>query len=128
MTVQNIMSVFPSKYLRAADFEQPELLTMTQVKMEQMQDGKAKPVLYFEEHTSGIVLNKTRAKVITKQYGVNPQEWTGKKIVAYSGTAEFGGLEVEAIAFRAPKKNGAAKATQVTSENPADGFDDEVPF
>src|SRR5689334_21341120 len=116
--MQNIMSAFPSKYLKAADFEEPQMLTMRSVKMEEIANGEHKSVLYSHEHEKGLVLNKTNARAIAKLYGANPEEWSGKPIVAFNAMVEFRGDMVESIRLRAPKKSKPAPQ-RADSENPA---------
>lgn len=75
-----IGSAFPSKYLRACDVGDNLVVTISRVKMEDPsgKNGDEKPVLYFQECTSGLVLNKTNANMIEESHGGETDRWTGK--------------------------------------------------
>jgi hypothetical protein len=83
-----VSDLFPSKYLKASDAEEPITLTMTVVAWEPMKDkdGKDedKPVLYFKEVEKGMVLNVTNAKVIQNLYGDEVENWSGKTILLHA--------------------------------------------
>lgn len=139
-----IGAAFPSKYLKAADFEEQKLLTMADVKMEPIANDEHKPVLFFREVQKGMVLNKTNARTISKLYGGNTEAWAGKQIVAFSAMVDFRGDMVEAIRLRAPKKNVSqinatrhvvggqtiltAANPSIENEDPAEGMDSDIPF
>lgn len=120
----HINNMFPSKYLKASDFQEPALLTVKGLKHETMPDGEQKWVVYFEENDRGIVLNKTNSRTLGKLYGPKSEDWTGHKIVAFSTEVQgVTGDLVDAIRFRAPK---GAAAEASSPKHPA--FDDEIPF
>ena len=77
----SIMKLFPSKYLKHDDIEDGETVTISEVKVEEVgQDKQEKPVLYFNEHYKGAILNVTNARAIAKVYGDDEGEWPGKKV------------------------------------------------
>ena len=124
-----ISNAFPSKYLKAADLQDRQVkLTMQRVELEKIQDDDRKPVLYFAKTEKGMVLNKTNSKVIANTYGDDTDEWEGKEVVLYPAMVDFRGDMVEAIRVRIPKPAGQPQAPTPISENPADGFSDEIPF
>ena len=106
-----ISQAFPSEYLKAADLDDQEItLRITAVKMGKVSDdGKMKPILYFEDQKQGLALNKTNATVIKKSYGEETDEWIGKDIVLYPATVEFKGDMVEAIRVRIIKPRTATR-------------------
>lgn len=115
-----IGAAFPSTYLKAADLQGRHCAaTMGRVLMEEI-GGEHKPVLYFQGHERGIVLNKTNSSIIAEMYGDETDDWEGKKIVIYPARVEFQGKIVDAIRVKleavqppvaaAPPVNGFAAA------------------
>lgn len=138
--------MFPSKYLKAADFtEAGETLTIKEIKEERIGQGKDaddKWVLYFQERDKGLVLNKTNTGIIAALYGDDTDDWEGKLISLYATEVQFQGEMVEAIRVKkkaprppaAPVK-GKAEPAKVKSTAPArePGEDDDedeadIPF
>ena len=77
----SILKLFPSKYLKHYDIADGETVTISEVKVEEVgQDKQEKPVLYFNEHDKGAILNVTNARAIAKVYGDEEGEWPGKKL------------------------------------------------
>ena len=66
----NINKAFPSKYLKASDFDDVDTsCTIKRVAMEhigQDKDEPPKPIVYFEEMDKGLVCNKTNPSAIAK--------------------------------------------------------------
>ena len=129
-------SLFPSKYLKAADLSEREhTLTIRSVSMETIsQDEGQKAVLYFVEAKKGMVLNKTNANQLIKSYGDEMDQWIGKKVTLFSMMVQFRDDLVEAIRVKVPKmipvpQLHQAAVVQQETENPAQGvaFDDELP-
>ena len=56
---------------------------ITPANTEKCKAGKLidKPIVYFEETSRGLILNKTNAKAIAKQYGGNFNKWRGQKVI-----------------------------------------------
>src|SRR5712675_2810489 len=103
---------FLSKYLKAADFPAPKLLTIERVEEEEMQDGNAKLVAYFTECEPGIVLGKTTIEQIVEALGSDEtDDWIGCPIAVYNDpSVMFGGKKTGGIRFRKAKGNHARKA------------------
>ena len=80
----DINSLFPSKYLQAADAETPLHLTIFKVSQETMKqrDGSdaLKPVIWFREQTKGMVLNRTNAKFLSDLYGKDYDNWMNQRV------------------------------------------------
>ena len=73
--------LFPSKYLKHDDIADGETVTISEVRVEEVgQDKQEKPVLYFNEHHKGAILNVTNARAIAKVYGDEESDWQGKKL------------------------------------------------
>jgi len=98
-----IGSVFPSKYLRAADLGGRTVpVTMDVVQVEPLGDDEEKPVLYFAGKAKGLVLNRTNAEVIAAAYGEETDGWIGKPIELYPDKTHFGGRLVDCLRVRVP--------------------------
>jgi hypothetical protein len=95
--------MFPSRYLRAADFEgKPVALTITEVfrdKVQMATGQKAeKYVLRFRETEKELILNKTNAKAVAKVLSESKAvNWPGAKIVLKPTTCEAFGEIVDCI-------------------------------
>ena len=105
-----IGSAFSSTYLKASDVPEDRAIKLQIDRVDQEnvsggrgKDEEVKPVLYFIGKTKGMVLNKTNAKVITKAYGDETDDWHGKVIELYQTEVEFQGDMVAALRIRAPK-------------------------
>jgi hypothetical protein len=61
-----------------------------------------RPVVYMKGSKKGFVLNKTNSKAIAGMYGVNVEDWVGKRITMYKTTtnAPDGSGDVECIRVR----------------------------
>ncbi len=95
--------MFPSRYLRAADFEgKPVTLTIAEVfrDMVQMATGQKseKYIVRFQETEKELILNKTNARAIAKVLreprAVN---WAGERITLKPSTCEAFGEIVDCI-------------------------------
>lgn len=100
----NVNNAFPSKFLRADDFDEDQILTIASVKIETVGQGEQaseKPVVYFREMEQGLALNKTNANNITGVLG-SPEtdDWIGKKIIIGQSEVEFQGKTTAAVRVR----------------------------
>ncbi len=132
-----LSSIFPSKYLKAADLKGREpTVVIASAEIEKIGDDN-KLVLYFQDKDKGIVCNRTNADRIAYMYGTDTDSWIGKKIVLYTEMVNFQGKVTEAIRIKPSAKRDPGY--QVTSGNggpkpkPAPaaaepGMDDEIPF
>ncbi len=123
----------PSKYLKKDDFPAPALLTIKEVKKENValpnQPKKERGVVYFEEREKGMVFNTTNLKRTEKALGSDDTDkWIGKKIVVfYDENVEFGGEMVGGLRVRAQKP--AAKSPESAGGSGRFGdMDDDIPF
>ena len=97
MTQDSISDYFPTKYLRAADIKGDMPATISRVEEAIMGDD-TKPVVFFEEFSKGLVLNKTNGLHIAQIIGSEQfSEWTGKKIVLTQMPVQFKGEVMQAI-------------------------------
>lgn len=121
-----------SKFLEAADFPEPALLTIRDVTKENVakpnEPKKERGVMFFDEREKGLVLNATNLKRAAAACGSDDtDDWLGKKIVCYyDENVEFGGDLVGGLRLRAPKS-----AAKPAPKPPTDTFadmDEDVPF
>lgn len=97
----NINDVFPSNFLKASDLHGRKLrLTISEVRMEKM-GQEEKPVLYFEGKDKGLVLNKTKAGILSAAYSPETEGWRGKEVAIYPTKVSFQGQMVDAIGVEA---------------------------
>ena len=134
-----ISAAFPSEYLKAADLQgQNVRVVIDRVEMRDVGDD-TKPVVFFQNKNKGVVMNKTNANNIAIAYGDDTDDWTGKEVILYEAMVDFQGRSVAAIRIRPPAAKDRPKPTPkvVTqqaiaiaqpSENPAEPFDDNIPF
>ena len=124
-----IDSAFASDYLKAADLDGKQVVyTIVSVKVEEIgQERDQRPVVYFEETEKGLVLNKTNSRTISDEYGLETDDWTGRKIALYEKLVEFSGKEVPAIRVKVPKAKPAPAARKpVPAASTVDH--DDIPF
>jgi hypothetical protein len=143
--IKKISEAFPSKYLRADDVDAmggEVTYTVRKAVMEEIgQDRTEKPIVYFRESPSGLVLNRTNATRLASSLGDDTAGWTGKQITLETEQVPTGGRMVNSIRVRVdgefreerrpPTASEAARAAQQPldqSGNPFDALDDEVPF
>jgi hypothetical protein len=146
----NINEMFPSKWLTAADLQgRPHIVKMNYIKIEDIKDGKKKPVLYFIGKEKGLTLNKTNAASISQMHGGDIEQWPGGEIEIYPTETDFQGDRVPCIRVRPPSRQAApaqdhiAPNARTRAAEPslahrpfapleaqplADAMDDEIPF
>jgi hypothetical protein len=101
--------LYDKEYLYAFDLGgKPATLTIEKVIRGTLvgEGGKSnkKPVIYFKEgkEKKGLACNITNGRAIASMYGVNIEDWIGKRITIYPTTTTFGPKTVECIRVRAP--------------------------
>jgi hypothetical protein len=129
---------FPSKWLKAPDVEDMEMpVIMDQVVMEEMNDGKKKPVLYFQNCDKGLVLNVTNKNAIAAVYGDESDDWAGHPVALISVPVEYQGKITDGIRVRAkpqkqsqpkPAAYSEAKGRPAVAKPKTELEDDEIPF
>jgi hypothetical protein len=111
-----ISSAYPSNYLKAADLQGRNVpVVIDKVVMELIAD-EHKPVVYFQNHERGLVLNKTNANNIAFTYGDETDDWIGKEIILYPTIVDFQGRSVDAIRVKAPSRRTAVPSPGPTIE------------
>lgn len=136
-----ISEAFPSEYLKAADLKGQSIhVVISHVEMRDVGDDN-KPVVFFQNKTKGVVLNKTNSNNIALAYGDDTEEWTGKEVILYEAHVDFQGRTVPAIRIRPPQLKDrkvpnplsktvspteTARPSSMSPERPIS--DEEVPF
>jgi hypothetical protein len=137
----NILTCFPSKYVRAADLNgKPITVTIARIVVEKVgQDQEEKPVVYFQRAQKGLILNKVNAMTIASLYGIETDGWVNRQVTLYVTKVRAFGATHDAIRIKeqipaqaAPQKNGAAaqaveEAALADAEDLLD-HDDANPF
>jgi arabinogalactan endo-1,4-beta-galactosidase len=110
---------FPSRYLRPADLQGNQVtLAMLKVEMEKVGDDDL-PILYFENKSKGMVLNKTNANTIALAFGDDTENWQGGEIILFETIVDFQGKSMPAIRCRIPPRKPKPKAPEI---------EDDIPF
>lgn len=128
-----VSDMIQSKFLRKEDFEEDRVMTIKNVKLEDMpgDDGQQKWVLYFREEAKGMALNVTTIRVLEQAFGDDSDQWIGNKVKVYvDPNVSFGGRVVGGLRLRTPKQGPKAPPLPPPEQKPPvdDGFDDDIPF
>ena len=123
--------MYPSKYLKSEDIEgSTPTVSIAGVTMEEMVDGKKKPVITFIGKDKAMVLNVTNASVIGAHYGDDTDKWNGRPIQlrvepVQGPNGMTKGLRVSVPQQAAPQ---AQPVIEAAGPDVGDSFDDDIPF
>lgn len=121
-----------SKFLRKEDFDEDRVMTIRNVKLEDMpgDSGDQKWVLYFKEEAKGMALNVTTIRVLEQAFGDDTDHWVGNRVMVYvDPNVSFGGKVVGGLRLRTPKKQATRAPTPPVDESFDHDFADKsVPF
>lgn len=97
----NVLAMFPSKYLKAADLgDRTHDVTIESVSVGVVGEGddeSERPIVMFREMGKGLCLNVTNAKRIIKLYGQDTDDWVNKRVTIYPSECDFRGETVPCI-------------------------------
>lgn len=97
----DIRTAFPSKHLKASDFAGDTAVTIKQVQIEEVgTKNEARPIVYFNEASKGLCLNKTNMNTIGDLYGYETDNWIGRMITLYPTETQFEGRMKPCIRVR----------------------------
>jgi hypothetical protein len=82
----NIDDLYPSKFLKAGDLSGPMRVTIATVSRDAI-NGEQKVIMAFATGEKSLILNKTNARAVSKQYGEDTRGWIGKEIVLVPSAA-----------------------------------------
>jgi hypothetical protein len=97
-----------SAYLKKEDFPSPEILTISEVREEEVTAPGKKPkpkiVLYFNGIEKGLVLNQANGDALFDMTGQDdPEKWVGQHVEAYNDPhVVYAGKRVGGIRLREP--------------------------
>lgn len=107
----DMQSFIGSKFLGAADYPRPAVLTVEQVSEELIgEDKKRKGILYFERVEKALVLNKTNIANLIEIMGTpESDQWIGRQVEIYiDQNVMYAGKRMPALRLRAPQTRAAA--------------------
>lgn len=95
----------PSAYLADVELHGKDVtLTVAGITREEvfMEGNKkdTKPILSFEKTPKKFILNRTNEKAMVKLYGVNAEDWIGKRVTLYPTTCKVKGEVTGCIRVR----------------------------
>jgi len=97
-----------SAYLKKEDFPAPQVLTITEVRAEEVtapgKQPKHKVILYFDRQDKGLVLNQANGDTLFELTGYDdPEKWLGTRVEAYCDrNIQYAGKKVGGIRLREP--------------------------
>lgn len=105
-----IDALLPSRFLKQADIDGEQLVTVTEIKKSKVsQDDEPdeyKFVLHFKELDRGMVLNATNIKRLGKALGNDTDDWIGGQVILYvDENIEYAGNIVGGLRIRAATKH-----------------------
>lgn len=124
MEVEMRLRKFLGSYLKKEDVPQPQLLTISAVKEEQVGHGESsdtRAVCYFEEVEKGLVLNVTTINTLEALFGTDESDaFAGKKVVLYADPeVQYQGKRVGGLRLRAPRNQARPAAPPHARTAPA---------
>ena len=89
---------FGGNFLKAEDIKGETRLTIKSAKVDEMPDGKNKPVVQFDEIEKQLVCNKINTNRIIEWAGSKMTEnWAGTIITLYVSSVEWDGKDVPCL-------------------------------
>jgi hypothetical protein len=117
--MKNYRTYNDSPYLKKEDFPRPEILTISDVREEEVtapgEKPKTKIVLYFNEAEKGLVLNQANGDALFDLTGQDdPEKWIGTRVEMYcDSSVTYAGKRVGGLRLREPAPSAAGAATEV---------------
>ena len=102
---------FGGNYLKASDIKEPITVTITTVKVQEL-EGKNKLIVAFDEIEKTFVLNKINTnRIIEWAESKETDQWPGTKITLLAATVEYDGKDVPCIRVKKRPEVTEAKAS-----------------
>lgn len=99
----NINQMYPRRYLSAAQMlGHVRTATIDRVVQEEA-FGEMKAVIFFEEESQGLVLNRTNGNNLAALFTPETDTWSGKQVVLWGTTMDFKGREIPTIKVTLPE-------------------------
>ena len=129
-----LKDAYPSNYLGADDFVQPQTLTIERCEMRNVGLDKIeeKPVVFFRGSDKPLILNVTNFKTIVSICGDETDDWPGGVVEIFSAKTMYMGEETDCVRLRAPAARPIPSTQQPeaaavgTGNNPAP--EDDIAF
>ena len=116
--------MFDENWTKAWDLDGRDVIvTITGVtqgllKSAEKPSGSRKPVITLKGWPKPLALNKTNGAIIAGMYGVNTNDWKGKRITLYATTTSMGGKTVDCIRVRPGAPSGQGQPAPVRTDAP----------
>ena len=134
-----LSNMFPSRYVKADDVDQPRVLTIREIVVENVAPEGAnpenKPVVYFDNAQKGLVLNRTNAGALADLFGDDTVSMCGQSVELFvDPNVMFRGDRVAGLRLRAPAAQCDAPSQPLNEMSQADidrearQADDDIPF
>ena len=86
------------------------------VRMEEIVQGKMKPVLYLKDKRLGLVLNAGNTRILAAAYGMETDAWRNQPVIVYAERGSWFGQDGWAIRLAIP----AVAPAPTPAMNPAE--------
>ena len=94
----------PPPHMEAADLDGDTVVTIKGVDFAEVGEEKQrKGVVWFEEFSRSMVINRTNLGRIIEHHGGDTDDWTGKQITLYQSETEYQGKTVDCIRVKRAK-------------------------
>jgi hypothetical protein len=115
-------------YLNASHLAAGELdVVIRSIGLERVgRDQEQKMVIYFEELTRGLTLNKTNYEALFDAFGPETDDWIERPVTLYATKTEFEGKPVDGVRLRVDPANRLPVEQRTIPKPPP--IDDEIPF
>lgn len=99
----NILDAGILKYLSGDMLKEQRMMAfIADVRMEEITQGKMKPVLYLKDKRLGIVLNAGNTRTLAAAYGMETDAWRNQAVIVYAEQGRWFGVEGWAIRLAIP--------------------------
>jgi hypothetical protein len=110
-------------HLAAGDLE----VTIKSVEIERIgKNQEQKLVIYFDELTRGLILNKTNFEALSESFGRETDDWRERCVTLYAVKTKYEEKEVDGVRIRVDPANHLPRE-QRSKPQPIE-LDDDVPF
>ena len=116
-TKMNILDAGILKYLSGDMLKDQQMMAfIADVRMEEVAQGKMKPVLYLKDKRLGIVLNAGNTRILAAAYGMETDAWRNQPVIVYAERGSWFGQDGWAIRLAIP----AVAPAPTPAMNPAE--------
>ena len=99
----NILDTGILKYLSGDMIQGKQMMAfIADVRMEEVTQGKFKPVLFLKDKRLGIILNAGNTRVLASAYGMETDAWRGQPVIIYAEQGRWFGQDGWAVRLAIP--------------------------